>query len=217
MKNRFQGVGNRLQKKSKTFLLSLPEPKACNLAPASRGFSLIEMIVSVALFSIVMLISVSALLALVDANRKARALQSVLNNLNIALDGIVRSIRMGTSYHCGSVSITSPADCTSGGTVIAFEPYGGSSSVATDQWLYSYDSTSKRLYKSEDGGAHSFAVTSPEITIDDMKFYVVGTNPGDTIQPKIVIVIKGTAGADRVKTRTTFSIQATAVQRALDI
>lgn len=185
---------------------------------SSRGFSLIEMIVAVGLFAIVMLVSVAALLALVDANRKARALESVMNNLNIALDGMVRSVRMGNTYHCGGGTITLPLDCaTTPGTSIAFEPYGGSSSDPNNQWVYSYDSTTKRLYRSEDSGGHRFPVTAPEIVIDDIKFYVVGTTAGDIVQPKIVIIIKGTAGADKVKTRTTFSIQATAVQRVLDI
>ena len=44
---------------------------------ANSGFTLVEMIVAVALFAVVMLISVAALLSLVDANRKAQALQSV--------------------------------------------------------------------------------------------------------------------------------------------
>jgi len=184
-----------------------------------RGFSLVEMIVAVALFTIVMLISVSALLALVDANRKARALQVVMNNLNIALDGMVRSFRMGTSYHCGGGDITVTADCSSAGDIsVAFKPFCVSPPcAASNRWIYSYDPTTKRLYKSENSGLNTFAITSPDISIDYMRFYVVGSSVGDVIQPKIVIVIKGTAGSDKVTTRTTFSIQATAVQRALDI
>ena len=50
-----------------------------------------------------------------------------------------------------------------------------------------------------------------------MKFYVIGTTRGDTVQPKVVIEVKGTAGAKTVKTTTSFSIQATAVQRILDL
>src|SRR3989338_2524865 len=57
-----------------------------NTYRASRGFTLVELIVSIGLFAIVMLISVGALLALTGANRKAQALQSVMNNLNVALD-----------------------------------------------------------------------------------------------------------------------------------
>jgi hypothetical protein len=39
----------------------------------------------------------------------------------------------------------------------------------------------------------------------------------DPQQPKLLIVIKGTAGGGNVNTSTTFHIQATAVQRVLDL
>ena len=182
------------------------------------GFTLVELIVSIGLFSIVMLISVGALLALTGANRKAQALQSVMNNLNIALDGMVRSIRMGSDYN-GSSNCTSnsggPKDCTGGTTVFSFEPFGGNPTDPTDQWVYSY--SAGRIYKSVQGGANPIALTSLEITIDSMKFYVVGTQRGDTNQPKVVVTMQGTAGASNLKTKTTFRIQATAVQRLLDL
>lgn len=184
---------------------------------SSRGFTLIEMIVSVALFATVMLVATGSLLALVGANRKAQALQNVMNNLNIALDGMVRSIRMGSAYHCGAGAYGSPQDCANGDTLLAFEAYGGDPDTPTDQWIYSYDPETKRLYKSEDGGAHAFALTAPSVSIDRLRFYVVGTTRADTTQPKVVIEIKGTAGVPGTRTQTTFAIQATAVQRLLDL
>ncbi|HXK39133.1 MAG TPA: type II secretion system protein [Candidatus Paceibacterota bacterium] len=184
----------------------------------NAGFTLVEMIVAVALFALVMLVSVGALLSLTAANRKAQALQSVMNNLNVALDGMVRSIRMGTDYHCGGGAFTLPQNCPNGDALLAFEPFGGNPSDSADQWIYSYDPATKRVYKSEKGTTISpFPVTAPEITIDSMKFYVVGTTRGDTTQPKVVITMEGTAGAANVKTRTAFSLQATAVQRVLDL
>jgi len=178
------------------------------------------MIVSTALFAVVMLVSVTALLSLVDANRKTQALHSVMNNLNIALDSMVRALRMGSVYHCGGGEYSLALDCErNGDIVLAFEAFGGDRTDAGDQWVYLYDASTKRIYKSENSGEPNsiIAITSPSVTIDSMKFYVIGTTPGDTSQPKVVISIKGTAGADKVKTRTTFHIQATAVQRALDL
>src|SRR3954463_4374930 len=93
-------------------------------ANCSRGFTLVEMIVAVALFSVVMLVCVGALLALVGANRKVHALQSVMNNLNVTLDGMVRSIRMGSTFDgSGACAGNSggPKDCTSGGTQFSYE------------------------------------------------------------------------------------------------
>lgn len=184
-----------------------------------RGFTLVEMIVAVALFAVVMLVSVSTLLALINANRKAQALQSVMNNLNIALDGMVRSARMGTAYHCGASGASaplSPADCSAGDNVFAFEPYGN---LLTDQpWVYSYGVDANgvgRIYKSEEGQV-PIAITSPEVSIEELSFYVIGTTRGDNIQPKVVVVVKGTAGLMQ-SNKTTFHIQATAVQRVLDL
>jgi len=185
---------------------------------STRGFSLVEMMVAVALFAVVMTISATTLLALIDATRKAQALQSVMNNLNVALDGMVRSARMGSTYHCGNTGTqTEPRDCTSGDILLAFEPFGGDRETGTDQWVYWYNAVDKRLYKSEDGGATGFAITAPEVEIDEFNFYVNGSTPGDTSQPKIVVVVKGTAGGAKIKTRTSFNIQATAVQRVLDL
>jgi type II secretory pathway pseudopilin PulG len=182
------------------------------------------MIVAVGLFAIVMLVCVGALLALVNANRKAQALQSIINNLNIALDGMVRSVRMGSNYHgadgdaaCGGSDYTNPHDCVNGGTTFAFEPFGNTS---VDQpWVYTFAQDANgvgRLYKSE-GGNTPIAITAPEVSIDSVQFYVVGTTRGDTTQPKVLIVVKGTAGLANTSAHTTFHVQATAVQRLLDL
>jgi prepilin-type N-terminal cleavage/methylation domain-containing protein len=199
----------------------------CSLFPvlgrADRGFTLVEMIVAVALFAVVMLVSVGALLALVGANRKAQALQSVMNNLNIALDGMVRSVRMGSEYHCGAGNITTPQSCEeSGDTLFAFKSFCTGVCDPLNRWVYVFDTNGSycgagRLCKSENNGTNYYAVTSPDVTIDSMKFFVIGTLRGDATQPKVVIEVKGTAGANQVKTRTTFNIQATAVQRILDL
>jgi prepilin-type N-terminal cleavage/methylation domain-containing protein len=182
------------------------------------GFSLIELMVSVALFSVVMMVSIGSLLALADANRKAQALQSVMNNLNTAIDGMVRSIRMGTVYHCGNFgSYDTARSCDNGDTLIAFEAYGGDTGTGADQWAYWYDANTKRLYKSENAGGTQFALTAPEVQIDSATFYVVGAESTDRIQPKAVIVLRGTAGGTSAKTRTTFTVQSTAVQRAIDV
>lgn len=189
---------------------------------AARGFTLVEMIVAVGLFSVVMLVSITALLSLVEANRRAQALQSVMNNLNVAVDGMVRSLREGSGYHCGSIPIgDATLDCTEGESLVAFKPFSGSL-VDPPHWLYWFAEDENgvgRLYKSEDGTlSGGLPITSPEVSIDSVTFYVIGSQQGggDTIQPKVTIVIKGTAGA-KVTNRSTFHVQATAVQRLLDI
>jgi prepilin-type N-terminal cleavage/methylation domain-containing protein len=71
---------------------------------ATAGFTLIEMIVSLALFSVVITISVGALLVLIASNRQLQDEQAVLTNLSFALDSMTREIRTGSAYVCGSES-----------------------------------------------------------------------------------------------------------------
>ena len=192
---------------------------------ANRGFTLVEMIVAVALFTTVMLVSVSTLLALINANRKAQALQSVMNNLNIAIDGLARSVRMGTTYHCGADNYNNnnfmTADCADGDTFFAFRPFVAEDEEDMPPWLYWYAEDQNgvgRLYKSVDGTiSGGIPITAPEVSIDMVRFYVVGTDRGDRVQPKVLVVIRGSAGSLLLKARTSFHIQATAVQRVLDI
>ncbi len=188
-----------------------------------KGFTLVEMIVSVALFSVVMLVCVGALLALVGANRKVHALQAVMNNLNVTLDGMVRAIREGSTFDgSGACQGNSggPKDCTSGGSQFSFEPYGNGPSG--QPWVYRLNSVTHRLERSING-ASFVPVTSPDVVIDSLLFYVVGSSRGcsvspcNLIQPKVVIVIRGTAPVLNSQAKTTFHIQVTAVQRLLDL
>jgi prepilin-type N-terminal cleavage/methylation domain-containing protein len=73
-----------------------------NHKQTTAGFTLIEMIVSLALFSVVVTISVGALLVLIASNRQLQDEQAVLTNLSFALDSMTREIRTGSAYVCGS-------------------------------------------------------------------------------------------------------------------
>lgn len=186
---------------------------------ANRGFTLIEIMVAVGLFSVVMTISVGSLLSLVEADRKAQALKSVMNNLNFALENISRNVRVGSNYHCSTSAtvppiITNPSDCANGGVLLAFESSTGDPSDATDQVIYRF--TNSSIEKSDDGGANFIAITAPEVTIEELAFYVVGTTRGDTDQPRVVMTVRGFAGiGDRAQTN--FNLQTTISQRVLDL
>lgn len=190
------------------------------------GFTLIEMMVAVALFAIVMLIAGATLFSLVYANRKAEALQSVVNNLNISLDEMVRNMREGSNYRCGSsieAENNAPGNnCTASNpaNIIYFTPFGmPSDDLPKDDWGYAYDSAglvcpAGRICENKNGTGWT-PITSPEVQIQSLAFYVVGTAPG-TSQPKVIFTIKGQAGT-QASTFSTFDIQATAVQRELNL
>lgn len=69
----------------------------------SHGFTLIEMIVSLGVFSIIVTIAVGALLALISGNQKLQGEQSIMTNISFALDSMTREIRTGYFYVCAGV------------------------------------------------------------------------------------------------------------------
>lgn len=229
----------------KPYTMIMTRPKRNKKALPQSGFTLIEMLVSIALFAIVMVVCVGALLSLVGANKKAQALEASINNLNISVDDMVRNLREGQSFNVPSNDCpqgngdTVATDCTTGATAIAFTTFDG------DHWVYEYVSSKENsnllshcgtqrgaggcIIRSEDNGATFSSLTSPEVSITDMEFYVIGTAPGcdsgtpstpscAPIQPRVIITINGDAGAvNDVKDSTAFHIQATALQRSLDL
>ena len=181
------------------------------------------MLVSLSLFSVVVLVCVGALLALVGADKKAQSLQAVMNDLNITVDSMVRNMREGTVYNCdNSAAPASTQDCSSGGTVISFAPYGAASTDQTKRWVYQFvpasGSATGYIQRSKDGGATYVRLTSPDITLTTVSFYVVGTSVVDNVQPRITAIIKGTGGSGSdTRSFSTFHVEASAVQRELDL
>jgi len=208
----FESTKHKAQSTKRRFCV-LKKPRA------SSGFSLVELMVAVALFAVVMTISVGSLLSLVEANRKARALSSVMNNLNFALENMSRNIRLGTNYHCHTTDVVPPNldatnNCASGGVLFAFEGVGGDSSTASDQVIYRF--IEERIEKSSDGGASFVSITAPEVAIEDLTFYVVGATRSDSLQPRVVVKVRGRAGISG-RAETSFNLQSTISQRVLDL
>lgn len=185
---------------------------------ALRAFTLIEMMVAVTIFAIVMMVGVGALLSLVEINKRAQAVNSVMNNLNAAIESMSRTIRTGTVYHCAVSysdlsNLTTPADCSgTGGLLFAFESANGNLSDSTDQVVYRLNG--HQLERSLNSGSAWVALTAPEVTISSFNFYVVGAPRGDGIQPRVLMRIQGTANVQGGS--TPFTVEASVVQRLLD-
>jgi prepilin-type N-terminal cleavage/methylation domain-containing protein len=196
---------------------------------SKSGFTLVEMMVAIAVFSIVMVVATGALMNVIDANRKAQAIKTAINNVNFALESISKDMRVGTEYNCAANIGGSPdLDCPSGGGhLIAYRSQKEFGKFV----FYRYDQINvggkqvgqiQRCVGAEDkdvGCAAYVAVTSSDINILRMKFYVVGaTNadnpPGDKSQPRVIITLTGEAGGVQDKIRTTFDLQTTVSQRA---
>ncbi|MDB5225215.1 MAG: hypothetical protein JWL87_167 [Candidatus Adlerbacteria bacterium] len=180
------------------------------------GFTLIEMMVSVAIFSTVMVIALGALLAMSESDRKAQTLKSVINNLNFSLDAMSRSMRTGVNYHCdvSSGTVTVPRDCSSiPATSVAF--------LSSDNQTIKYcrgagstcDPAGTAVLVSKNGAAYA-AVTATEVTITNLQFYVSGAESVG-LQPHVVILLSGTVPVS-VSQNSVFDLQTSVTQRLYD-
>ncbi len=176
-----------------------------------RGFTLVEMIVSVGLFALVMLVATSAYYNLIALDRQARAVNVVVDNLSFAVDAMTRGMRTGTGYKCvatggnstdGSCTCFSYSDTNIGKTV-----------------SYYFDApthTIKRLVGSSACSAGT-VITDPSVTINSLKFYVRGVGNSDDLQPQALFTINGTMHSDNKGGVASFSIEENATQRLLDL
>lgn len=170
---------------------------------AQKGFTLIELIVSLGLFSVVMTISAGAVLAILDANAKAQSAGAVMTNLNIALDGMTREMRTGTTFSCGGLSQA---------TTFSFITQDG---INTTYTRVAGDATHLPSITKQTNGGVAVAITSPEISVDNLQFYCTGLSTSDYIQPLIRVVVQGKAGTD-ANLIARFDIQTSVAQRLLD-
>jgi prepilin-type N-terminal cleavage/methylation domain-containing protein len=185
---------------------------------SDKGFTLIEILVSVAIFSTVMVMALGALLAMSESDRKAQTLKSVINNLNFSLDAMSRTMRTGIDYHCDvSVgTVTDPRDCT--------QANGAASSVAflsAENQTVRYcrgngsacSSSGTAILVSKNGGTYA-PLTATEVTITNLQFYVTGAE--DTqLQPHVVILLSGKVPVSATQT-SSFDLETSVTQRLYD-
>lgn len=173
---------------------------------SQSGFTLIEMIVSLGVFSGVITIAVGALLVLVAANNQLQGEQSVMTNLSFALDSMTREMRTGTDYYCesranysagGSNSIfddgndlddifssppnAGPQDCAGRDPNdslhgVSFKEGGDSISGTDDRIVYFFDQDVGQLFR-RIGSGDKVSIVSSGIYIHQADFFVTGSEP----------------------------------------
>lgn len=186
-----------------------------NTSSNKKGFSLIEVIVSIALFAVILTASLGSLLVIIDVNRQTKAIKLVVNNLNLAMEGMSRELRVGSNICATDNQDFAPdASCNTGA--------GGQDSIyfTTDvgeissRFRLHNNSIERRI----GSGGTSLALTGSDITVDDMLFYIRGvgeSGPQADIQPSVLIVLAGhVQQADQI---VNFNLQTVVSQRKLEL
>jgi prepilin-type N-terminal cleavage/methylation domain-containing protein len=165
-----------------------------------RGFTLIEMLVAVGLFSVVMLVSVAAILSIIGNNKKAQGINNVVNNLNFAIESMVRDMKTGYLYKCdGSWPIdqTEAGPCPAtpvdkiallSGSPTAVE-YSFIEPTTENDGGYVPGHIVKRT-----GSGNAIDLTSKsDVDIQSVQMYVNNAASGSGSQPGIFLIIRAKA------------------------
>jgi len=67
---------------------------------SNKGFTLVEMIVSLGIFAVVAVVALGALVRIITANQKAQTLEAAVTNMNYSLESMSRELRVSTEYQC---------------------------------------------------------------------------------------------------------------------
>lgn len=181
--------------------------------------------VAIAIFSVVMVIVIGALLSLNDANKKAQALRAVVDNLNFAIEDMSRKLKTGKDFRCGD-KILDSEECLDAGSdkiFLQFKPAGqGTGSAFYDHHIYYFDEDKGTIgHKIAIKGATSNmkdlgSIIAPEVKIKDLRFFIsknTGTNLSiTTITMNGEFELSQFGGSEKFK--TPFTIQTTVNQRA---
>ncbi|MEN9921111.1 MAG: hypothetical protein RLZZ517_89 [Candidatus Parcubacteria bacterium] len=181
-----------------------------------NGFTLIELLVSIALFSVVLTVTLGSIMTIADSNKKARSLMSVTNNLNFAVDSMVRSFKTGD---VDGNFILEDGDCFE---TLEINYSDDSETFPTREVKYCFreDPVTQlgRITKSIAGGSE-IRLTSPDVDIDDCEFVNSSLETSTfalTSQPMLTIIMHGTVKVSE-RINSAFSIQTSISQRKLEI
>ncbi len=168
----------------------------------NKGFTLVEMLVSIALFAIVLVITLGSIMTIVDVNRKSQSLTIVMNDLNFALENITRSVKTGDVQ----------VDQSTANEIYVIEDLDNVKRHVKYRFA---QNKIERSVKPEGGSWSDYvAITSDQINIDNARFIVY--DEYESLQPRVLISIAGTALVGPTVS-SKFHIQTTVSQRNLEV
>ena len=195
--------------KHKALLRSRPTPPKFG----GEGFTIIEILVCVAIFSLLILAMSSITFSTIKAQRKSLAYQELLDQTSYAMEYMSKILRMakkdenGTcitaGYNYGTTSLRSLADTTYSGPGIKFIDYHGN---CQEFFLDTGDYLLKQINWSASPSPSLLPLISSKLEVNPFQVNLSGESQGDYLQPRVTISldIKGQSDV-QIKIQTTIS------------
>ncbi len=167
-----------------------------------RGFTLVELLVAIALFSVGVTIAVGGFVNALKTQRQNSALLSANSNMSLALEQMNREVRTGFDFCVNGQTCTSNelAFKNAAGEVVTYRKGGGVSDGGIERRV---------------GGGAFARITADNVNIRYLTFRPIGNAVGDNVQPRIVINL-GVSARERGVDESVIHLQTTVSPRTLD-
>lgn len=179
-----------------------------------NGFTLLEMVVSIGIFSVVIVATIGLMLSISSAQIKASNIQAVQDNIRFGLELLTKEIRTGSNF-----SIT--GSCGPAGSKITFDATSG-------RRVYFWDATNLRIMRAKENiisadcdGATGKAVpfSAEDIFIDRFQIETrgIGAAGSDDGQPIITLTLRARSKTPKIQLESAMDIQTTVTPRLRDL
>ena len=172
------------------------------------GFTLLEMVISIALFSAALLASVAVVLAAVTAQNKVAEFRRTQDDVRFGVEYLAKEIRTGTGF-------TTAGTCIGGWCP---ELRFTNDRNIPVRYCLNNDALSRKAGVGLACNSLSTFLTSSDIRVTLLQFRLVGgaVGPSDG-QPMVTIVLRGESlASQKARVRTDINIQTTITQRLRD-
>ncbi len=203
----------------------------------NKGFTVIEMVVAVGIFTILATMSMGAIYEVNKTNNVTRKLRSAMDNLSFAMEDMTRNIRLGSDYHCGGGDVSVSGDCSTSSFSYLLAIRGVENTDQGDEnrivYYIGQDTNGSYVIKKSLGISNNFDPNDPslhtltsavDVQIDPNHsgFQVIGSSvPASNLvadtdgQARVIIRLSGTATYQDVT--IPFNLETTVSKRQLDM
>src|SRR3989344_487614 len=175
------------------------------------GFTLLEMVVAMAVFSIAVLAATGAMLSVSNARVKAANLQNVQDNIRYALDLMARELRTGSGY-----AVDGCAGFRAEGPQIIFTNQAGNQRGYC-WWDAGGRGEIRRIVGSQACDAAA-PLSGENVTVERLSFWAEGIDPGPFDgQPRVAIAVKVRSLDPKIALRSEMELETAVTSRNRDL
>jgi prepilin-type N-terminal cleavage/methylation domain-containing protein len=196
-----------------------------------KGFTLVELIVTIAIFTITITIAVGGFTNALRTQREVAALISAESNVSLALEQMTREVRTGYLF-CHDPGATTPssscADPTTGAACVVSTDAATGDPIWTCNAINYYNAASNEVNyalvkgalvkkdSSVDGDAAQ-SITGSNVSVKYLHFILFGNLEGDHWTPRITIALGLTSSStDPAVENDVFNLETTVSARTID-